>query len=210
VAPGQLLVLKGRNMGPSNPVFAKLGSDGRFPFTLGGVQVMFDGVVAALVSVGANQIECQVPFGLDGSVMTKIQVQYQGQTSNSFAAAVVSQQVSILAVSNSDGTGNSASNTAQVGSVVTLYLSGVGQTNPAGVDGGVNANSTISPRAMPIVYVNGTVVQPAFLGAAPGESTAVFQLNVQVPAPTDGGSSDIISIFTSNGQSQALVRVYVK
>ena len=164
VAPGQLLVLKGRNIGPSTPVFAKLGADGRFPFTLGGVQVMFDGVAAALVSVGANQIECQVPFGLDGSALTKIQVQYQGQTSNSFAAAVVSQQVSILAVSNSDGTGNSASNTAQVGSVVTLYLSGVGQTNPAGVDGGVNASSTILPRVMPMVYVNGVCGATRFSG----------------------------------------------
>jgi uncharacterized protein (TIGR03437 family) len=171
---------------------------------------MFDGVAAALVSVGANQIECQVPFGLDGSALTKIQVQYQGQMSNSFAAAVVSQQVAILAVSNSDGTGNTASNPAQAGSVVTLYLSGMGQTSPAGIDGGVNASSTISPRAMPMVYVNGARVQPAFLGAAPGESSAVFQLNVQAPAPTDGGNSDTINILSSSGQSQALVRVYVK
>jgi uncharacterized protein (TIGR03437 family) len=210
VAPGQLLVLKGRNMGPANPVFAKLAADGRLPFALAGVQVMFDGVAAALVSVGANQIECQVPFGVDGALSTSIQVQYQGQTSNAFTARVIPQQVLILAVTNSDGTPNSASNPAKIGSVVAIYLTGIGQTNPKGIDGGINASAAISPGAMPSFYGDTMTLQPLFLGAAPGESSGVFQVNLQVPAPPQSSDSDSIRVWSSGGQSQTFLRLYAK
>jgi uncharacterized protein (TIGR03437 family) len=210
VAPGQLLILKGRNIGPSNPAFAKLGEDGRLPFTLSGAQVLFDGIAAALFSVGANQIECQVPFEVDGSVSTNIQVQYPDQMSNAFRARVYPQQVAILAVSNSDGTLNSASNPASIGSEFALYITGAGQTIPKGIDGGVNPISPVSPQVMPLVYMNSVMVQPDYLGGAPGLSSAVLQLNLQALKPASVPSADTVDILGASSPSQSLVRVYVK
>lgn len=211
VAPGQLLILSGRNMGPAKAVFAQLGSDGKLPFTLAGVQVTFDGVPAALVSVGANTIECQVPFGLAAATVTSIQVQYQGQTSNAFAAAVVSQAISVLAVSNADGTANSVTNPAAAQSEVAIYLTGLGQTNPKGADGGVNGNVVSVPVITPLISTNGMNTQPLFFGPAPGESTAVFQMNVQMPGPPpDGSGVDTVAFFSNNGTGAPMVKVYVK
>jgi uncharacterized protein (TIGR03437 family) len=118
--------------------------------------------------------------------------------------------VMALAVSNADGTPNSVSNPASIGSSVAIYLTGVGQTNPKGVDGGVNPGAGVSPVQMPFISVNSSNGQPSYFGIAPGQSTAVFQLNLQMPAPTDGGNSDIVSIFTNGSTGEAVIHVYVK
>jgi hypothetical protein len=49
-------------------------------------------------------------------------------------------------------------------------------------------------------------VQPMFLGAAPGQSSTVFQINLPVPAPPN--ASDNVSV--SGNQSQARILLYAK
>jgi uncharacterized protein (TIGR03437 family) len=210
VAPGELVVLNGRRIGPTTAVNAQLPPGGAFPGTLSGAQVSFNGIPAPLISIQANRIECQAPFELDGAASVEIQVVYNGQTSNSFPGAVVTQQVSVLAVANADGTANSASNPAQIGSTVTIYLTGLGQTVPAGIDGALNASAAIVPRTLPTVYGGGGVVQPLFLGAAPGESTGVFQMNFLAPAPDAGPGAASYSIVGNMLPYLAGVTVYVK
>jgi uncharacterized protein (TIGR03437 family) len=209
VTPGELVVLNGRGIGPVAEIDATVALGGFFPNGLGGVQVFFNGIPAPLISVQANRIECQAPFELDGAAYIEIQVTYNGQMSNSFPAAVVAQQVSLLAVSNADGTANSASNPAQIGSVIALYLTGFGQTVPGGVDGALNVSAAL-PRIMPTVYGAGGVVQPLFLGAAPGESTGVFQINLLAPAPNGGSAAGSYTIIGSMFPYEANVPVYVK
>lgn len=211
VAPGTLLLLNGSNLGPSTPALAKLTSAGAFPMSLAGVQVTFNGVAAPLISVGQSQIECQAPFELDGQISALIQVESNGQASNSYAAAVSAQQLSLLAVVNPDGTANSASNPAPIGAVATLYLTGIGQTTPNGVTGTLNAGAAIAARTGASFYVNGEAVQPAFFGAAPGESTGVFQLNVPLPPPVNPGFDSLSVSGNAGGPLDFIgVRIYVK
>jgi uncharacterized protein (TIGR03437 family) len=209
VAPGQLILLRGLGIGPASAVNAQPAS-GIFPDALAGVQVSFNGIPAPLISVQANQIECQAPFELDGAASANIQVQYNGQSSNVFSAAVVAQQLGLLGVANADGSANSASNPAPIGSAVTLYLTGLGQTAPPGIDGALNSSAMVVPRSRPAIYVNAAQGQPLFFGAAPGESTAVFQLNLAVPPLQNNATTDFIAIFPPNGLSYVSVQLYVK
>jgi uncharacterized protein (TIGR03437 family) len=209
VTPGELVILNGRGIGPTAEKDASVAAGGFFPIELGGVQVFFNGIAAPLISIQASRIECQAPFELDGEASVEIQVVYNGQASNYFPAAVVAQQVSLLAVSNADGSANAASNPAAIGSVVAVYLTGLGQTVPGGVDGALNTIAAV-PRTMPTVYGVGGVVQPLFLGAAPGESTGVFQMNLFAPAAAGSSAAGSYTILGSNFPYEAEVRVYVK
>jgi uncharacterized protein (TIGR03437 family) len=206
VVPGELMILTGIGMGPATETKAQLTSARLFPTNLAGVQVSFNGIAAPLIAVQANRIECQAPFKLDGSSVVNIQVTDNGQTSNQFAAQVVAQQIWPLAVSNADGTPNSASNPAAVGSVVTLYLNGLGQTTPVGIDGGLNSG-LILPRIIPQVSANASPAQPVYFGGAPGESTAVFQLNLVAPPLFGTSPTDFIQIL---GGGIANITLYVK
>jgi uncharacterized protein (TIGR03437 family) len=209
-APGELVILTGTGIGPSTAVIAQLTPGGLFPSTLAGVRVTFNGIPAPLISVAANRIECQSPYGLDGAATAVAQVQYNGQSSNLFAADMLAQQISLLAFTNADGTVNSTANPAKVGSAVTLYLTGLGQTVPPSVDGAINSGAPAAPRTAPVVYVNGSQVQPAFLGPAPGQSSGVFQLNVVLPQPQFGLNYDFISVSGSSGPYNATVQAYVQ
>ncbi len=140
-----------------------------------------------------------------------IQAQYNGLSSNTFAAAVVPQQLSLLVTaSNADGTANSATNPASVGSTVTIYMTGVGQTAPGGVDGALNAIASITPRTAPQLAVNYANTQPAFLGAAPGQSSGVFQMNFVAPALLNGSSTVPVSVYGPSGLNAVAMQLYVK
>jgi uncharacterized protein (TIGR03437 family) len=208
IAPGQLVLLNGAGIGPAAAAQAAVTAGGAFPTRLGGVQVAINGMPAPLVSVAANRIECQAPFELAGDSAANIQVQYNGQASNTLAVAVVPQQIALLAVVNADGTPNSAANPAPIGSVVTAYFTGVGQTIPAGVDGALNASAAIAPLVAPTLYLDARPTPPLFLGAAPGESTAVFQLNFAATALA--ASLAVGSNGTAGVGAVASVTLYLK
>ncbi len=182
VAPGQIVRLEGRGIGPSTLVDAKAAPGGILP-TLAGVQVKFNGVVAPLVSVQANEIVCVAPFELDGLTAATIQVTYNGQTSNAYPTTVAAQNIDVLAVANQDGSPNSESNPAALHSVVALYITGAGQTTPASTTGEIYTTAAVSPKTFPDILVNGLVEEPVFVGTSPGTAAGVLQVNLWVPDP---------------------------
>ncbi len=60
VSPVEILSLYGYNLGPVIPLTAQV-SGGIVGSSLGGYQVLFDGLPAPLLSVGSNRIDCVVP-----------------------------------------------------------------------------------------------------------------------------------------------------
>ncbi len=181
VAPGQVVRLNGRGIGPSQIAYA-LSSPSHVLPTIAGVQVTFNGIAAPLVSVQASQIVCIAPFELDGLTSATLQIAYSGQTSNTITVGVAPQNIDIYAVVNPDGTLNSALNPAPVNGVVALFMTGLGQTNPPSTDGTLN-NSSAVPQNVPVISVNGTVEQPLYFGAAVGEVAGAMQANIFVPNP---------------------------
>jgi uncharacterized protein (TIGR03437 family) len=189
IAAGELLRLLGRNMGPPGAVPGAIVS-GALAETVAGVQVTFDGIPAPLLWVSSSEIDVVAPFELAAKSSTTVEVQYNGAKSNAVQIAVNSVDVQIVGPFNDDGTLNSQSNPATPGSVITIYVAGIGQTNPPGKNGQINA-APLAPPETPILVQwlidnpNGQTSLPIiFVGAAPGLAAGVFQVNFVAPPQT--------------------------
>ena len=196
VAPGQLMQISGTNLGPAAKASAQVDASGRLPFVLANTVVFFGNIPAPLISVQAASIVCYVPF--EAVAPTQITVSFNGQISNAVLTGIVPSSPQVLTILNQDGTVNSAAHPAKAGSVIMLYVSGLGQTNPPGDDGLINGNPLPFPLAAVTVYfpVTPSAITPQFVGAAPGMIAGITQVNVQVPAsiPTTANQPIEISV----------------
>jgi uncharacterized protein (TIGR03437 family) len=203
VAPGQLIQISGANLGPADKAIAQVDASGRLPFVLANTVVFFGNIPAPLISVQASSIMCFVPFEIIAP--SQIAVSSNGQMSNAALTGIVPSSPQVLNVVNQDGTVNSANHPAKAGSVITLYISGLGQTNPQSDDGLTNGNPLPVPLAAVTVYFPATpsAVTPQFVGAAPGLIAGITQVNVQVPVSVPTATNEPIEISV-NGASAPL------
>jgi uncharacterized protein (TIGR03437 family) len=192
VAPGEVVTLRGVGIGPQTGVTAQAGPNG-FPTELGGVQVLFGNQPAPLLYVQSQQINAVVPWDAEMNLFnpgTSIQVKYNGA---SVSGSTILNQAApgiflsnyttqLAAVTNADGTPNSPTNPAKVGSVVTFYATGGGPMNPPGADGGIWPTKPLAHLALPVsVQMDTAEAIVTYAGSAPGLVSGIFQINAQVP-----------------------------
>ncbi|HJT87305.1 MAG TPA: hypothetical protein VJ732_05600 [Bryobacteraceae bacterium] len=125
VAPAELISLYGYDLGPSPPLAAQL-TDGLVSAFLGGYQVLFNGVPAPLLYVGANQINCVVPaevYGVDRSSLSIVTPRGTFSGPSFFIAPsqpeIFHDPNGFALAFNQDQTVNSASNPAAPGSIIS-------------------------------------------------------------------------------------------
>jgi len=197
IAPGQLIQINGRNLGPDTPVTGLVDATGRLSALVANTTVFFDDIPAPLVSVGSTAIQCFAPFEISGA--TVVTVVSNGQKSNGVRMGVSSSSPEILSIANQDGTPNSSSNPAHPGSTIVIYASGLGETNPLSVDGLVNSTPLPAPLAAVKVYLPNLTLQPEFVGAAPGMVAGIVQVNVQLPVMNYSSNALAIGVNTAAG-----------
>jgi uncharacterized protein (TIGR03437 family) len=222
VAPGELITIYGSGFGPSAPIPGTIDNSGHVSTLAGNTRVLFEGTPAPITFVTNGQVNAVVPFSVAGRSSVLVQVEYQGQQSASVALAVAPSVPGIFtsdasghgqAVAiNEDGSRNSANNPAAVGSVVVLYATGSGQTNPAVTDGTISNDPNNLPQpVLPVsVKVNGLDAQVLYAGAAPGLVAGVTQLNVRIPAGVPAASAIPVVLNVGNSSSRFDVTVAVK
>jgi uncharacterized protein (TIGR03437 family) len=218
VAPGEVIVIYGSGLGPAQLAQYQLNSNGLVPSSVGGTSVYINGSPAPVLYSSANQVAAVVPFGISGS-LAQLYVQNQNLTSAPFNLSVASQIPAIFTlgsgtgqaavINNKDGSINGAGHPAKVGDYVQLYITGVGQTNPAGSDGLINAATLPVPVAPVTVTIGGLPAGVNFAGGAPGTVAGVFQLNAQIPAGVTAGSAVpvVVQVGTSNSQPNVTIAV---
>ncbi len=211
IAPGEELAITGNFLGPATPVLFALNSSGGVSSMLAGVQVFFDNNPGIPIYVSANQIDVMVPYEINGRISTQMVVQYQGASSQVFPLAVATAAPGLftdsfsgsgqVAAINQNASYNGASGSFQPaprGSVIALYGTGGGQTNPPSVTGSVTPIPTDPSQLLTIPNVTATVGGvPAtvnFAGAAPGEITGVMQINVVIPPNVTPGNAVPVTI----------------
>jgi len=192
VAPGQLIQISGQHMGPAKEVDGQLDSTGRLPFTLSGTTVYFDGIPAPLISVQANLIECFAPFEVAST--SQVTVLSDGQLSNPVRTGIVAYAPQIQNVVNQDGTLNSKDHPAKLGSVITLYISGTGVTNPPSADGLITTTPVPVSVARVSVFLPGGQVTPQYVGAAPGLIAGITQVNFALPTTLTVPPGNVVSV----------------
>ncbi len=209
VAPGQIVVLFGNELGPAQLATLQLNSNGRVDTLLAGVRVLFDGVPAPLLYVSSKQLSAVVPYSVQPNGRTTVQVDYQGLRSNPLVLWVAPALVGIFtqdssgrgpgAILNQDGTVNSASNPAEKGSIVTLFGTGEGRTLPEGVDGKVTAEPLPRPVLRIFAQVDNRFADVLYVGGAPGLVAGVLQMNIKIPDDARSGAAIPISIGGMDG-----------
>jgi uncharacterized protein (TIGR03437 family) len=221
VAPGEIVTIYGSGLGPPTVTGFQVDANGNVPTLLAGTQALFDGVAAPIIYTSTTQVSVVVPYEVAGKASTQVQVVYQNQPSNTVAEPVTAVVPGIFtadssghgqgAIVNQDGTINSSSNPAPAGSIVFIYGTGEGQTNPAGVDGKPDGSPAPTPVAQPgmTATIGGMNAQVLYAGGVPGLVAGVLQVNAQIPAGTPSGSAPIQ--LSLGGQStQAAVTVAIK
>jgi uncharacterized protein (TIGR03437 family) len=180
--------------------------------------VLFNGVAAPLLYAQASQVNAIVPYEVAGKASTQVQVVYQGQNSNTLAVPVVAAAPGIFTLNesgsgaavvlNQDGTLNAPGNQAALGSVVTAYATGEGQTNPAGVDGQLDPSPPPQPVQAVTATIGGVGVTASASGIA-GALAGLLQVKLQVPATLAPGNASLV-ISIGGVASQAGVTLSVQ
>jgi uncharacterized protein (TIGR03437 family) len=206
IAPGELINIVGQNLGPSTTVMAQLDATGQLPFQVGATSVSFGNYLAPLISVQAGLIVCFTPFETSGS--TELTVTVDGQKSNSVLVGVAPSAPYVLSIVNQDGRINSAAHPAPQGSVVTLYVTGLGLTSPLSQDGSVSAPPLPVPAAGVSVFIQEEgPIQPQFVAAADGLIAGITQINVQIPVGTypSNPNTVIVNVLVNDGSGQIYI-----
>lgn len=207
LAPNEIASFFGAGIGPATPISTTPDPDGIYPIETGGVQITFDGVPAPLLYASSGQVNLVTPGSLSGKSTTQVCAVLKGSIGNCFSAAVQSAAPAIFssgttpwfessvpyaAVLNQDGTVNSQQNPAAYGSVVSLFVTGLGPVTPSVQDGGVTPVPIPTPDFRILVdvceylYIDSCAFPafgtPLYAGPAPFEVEGLGQINVRVPS----------------------------
>ena len=128
VAPAELISIYGIGIGPPNALQGQI-SAGRYTSSLGGYQVLFDGVAAPLLYAGPTQINAVVPQAVAYGDYTQMQIVTPSGTIAGPTLAVRQSEpyifqnslTGLAAALNQDGSVNSPQNPAKAGEIVTIF-----------------------------------------------------------------------------------------
>lgn len=218
IAPGTVLVIQGVNFGPQTAVTAPVEPKGQLPKTLGQTRVLFSGVPAPLLSVSATAITLITPFALEGDSVN-LTVEQQGIASEPVAMTVAATAPALFTADesgrglilalNEDGSRNSAETPAASGSIVTLFLTGGGRTEPAVEDGFITDDS-FPPLVGPVTVQFGDAVaeEVYFAGGIGGQAVGYTQIQLRLPAGAPSGAAPVqVSIGDKSSQSDIFVMI---
>jgi uncharacterized protein (TIGR03437 family) len=225
VAPGELIAIfaAGYGFGPAALVTEQSDAQGNFSTSLGGVQVLFDGVPSPMVYAVAGQVSAIVPFEVAGKAHTAMQYRYNagsGAVSSNTVTMPVAATVPAIFALNATGSGpgailnqdfsvNGASNPAAAGSVIQIFGTGGGAVAGGATDG-APAPIALSPLAtQPTATIGGLNAPVQYAGSAPGLVNGVIQVNLTVPAGLTAGPQPVVLTF-GTAKSQAGITVAVQ
>ena len=207
-------------MGPASLAMAQFDANGRLPSKLAGVQVLVNGIAAPLVYVSARQHAAILPFGLSTARDSEIVVTYNDVASNALSVPSANTSPGIFsadmsgsgqgAIQNSDGKYNSPDNPAAPGSIIVLYLSGLGPLLPAQPDGTIVPASPLPALQYPVeVTIGGQRAGIVYQGPAPEQVAGLYQVNCIIPLQTAPGPA-AVQVTAGGRTSQPNVTVTVK
>jgi uncharacterized protein (TIGR03437 family) len=226
VSPGEIVSIFGSDLGPALPgAVAQLNAAGTALTTnLGGTQIFFDGVAAPLTFASAGQVNAVMPYEVADKATTQMTVAYGGATSTAQSLTVQATTPAVFwlgsegpangAILNQNNSLNGKANPAARGSVVQIFLTGGGVTNPASTDGWIT--TLIGGQlpllvAQPVTVTIGGVEADAitYAGGAPGAVAGLTQIDATVPKSVTPGDALPLVIGIGAAQSQSGVTIAV-
>jgi len=221
VAPGEILTIFGSAMGPALLQRLQLNPDGRsVSNSLSGTRVLFNGVPGPLIYTRTDQVSVIVPYGVATSATVEIQVEYNGVPSNRVTLPVAKAAPGIFtldssgrgqgAILNQDYFVNGPSRPASIGSVIIIYATGAGRTNPPAPDGGIIGTPLPLVQETVTVKIDGQDAEVLYAGMAPSLVNGVLQINARIPSGLARGGSLPIEVSVGGRSAQSGVTVAVQ
>ena len=203
VTPGEVAILYARNAGPVHLAESHLDSTGKLATEVGDTRVFFDDIPAPVFYSVRGQIGVVVPYEISGRRTTSILIEYEDVRSIPVEIPVVAAAPTLFtldlsgtgqaAMLNQAGCCNSPRSPAMLGSYVQLYATGVGQTNPPGIDGFFSDYPRLADYPVPQlpvkVTVGGVPAQILYAGEAPLHVSGNFVVNFRVPTNAPVGDA---------------------
>jgi uncharacterized protein (TIGR03437 family) len=222
LSPGENIVIFGTGIGPTDLAVNTPAADS-YGTTVGKTRVLFDGVPAPILYASATQTSVMVPYGVNGRATTAVVVEFSGVPSNAVPFNVVAAAPGIYtlntagtgpgAIVNQNGTVNTPNVAEKRGNIISVYMTGEGQTNPGGVDGSI-IPPLLSALKRPLLPVTATIggvqAEVQYAGSAAGLISGVMQVNVLIPATAPTGTAVPIVVSVGGTPSQAGVTVAVQ
>ena len=213
-APGSLISLIGANLSP----VSQASSTTPLPTALGESCLTVNGVPVPMLFASGEQINAQMPYQVDGNVTLILRT--PGGVSDNFNLTILPAAPSIFR-SGASGPETqlpavvrarnnelvTVSNPIHRDDVISIYLTGMGNTSPAvqaGFPGGSDPIAT--PLIAPTVRVGGVGAAIEFAGLAPGQ-VGVYQINARIPKNAPIGFDIPLSVAQGAQATSVSVRV---
>jgi uncharacterized protein (TIGR03437 family) len=201
-SPGSIVAITGTNLASQTASFTGTA----LPTAIGATSVLLNGMPIPLYYVSPTQINAQLPVNTAvtiSSVEVVNGVQMSSPASVAIGAAspgipfYVLNGVNRASAQNGDNSLNGPSNPAAVGSLMTVYFTGIGPvTNPVAAGQPAPVSPLSNAELQVSVSIGGQSVIPVFAGLSPG-SIGLAQANVQVPALAPGDYPVIVTVGTA-------------
>ncbi len=213
IAPGEIVSLYGPWIGSPDAMTTQIGADGLVTTELGGVEVHFNGTKGRLLYTGPLQVNAVAPFAWSQDDSVLVEVFHDGDLWSSISLNPTDTEPGVFLVSgvpraaaalNQDQTINSPDNPADPGSVVAVFLTGVGEMTGASYQDGEVFDPSTPLADLPVpslpVYVStldlsrspkyyfDSVAMPLeilYAGQAPASLAGVIQVNLRLPLPDE-------------------------
>jgi uncharacterized protein (TIGR03437 family) len=161
-----------------------------------------------------------VPYGVAATATVEIQVEYYGVPSNKVTMQVAKTAPGIFtldssgrgqgAILNQDYFANGPSHPAAIGSVIIIYATGAGRTNPTAPDGSIITTPLPFAQETVAVKVDGQDAEVLYAGMAPSLVNGVLQINARIPSELQRGGSLPIELIVGGRSAQSGVTVAVE
>jgi len=209
VSPGSLVSIYGTNLSGATGS----ATSTPLPTSLNGVTVTVNGATVPLVYVSPTQINVQLPYETaTGTAGATVNSGCGPSAAVSFPVAVAAPYIFASAggdavVQNQDFSINSASNAASVGSIVTVYLIGIGPLDNQVATGAAAPTDRLVQARLPYkALIGGFDTSVKFLGLTPG-FVGLAQANLEIPNLSPGRYPVVITV---NGVDSNAASIYVK
>ena len=226
VAPGEIVTIFGRLLGPPELTPLRLAEDGRLATVLADTRIFFNGVAAPLLYVSATQSSAIVPYAVAEKATVVVDVEYRGVRSDPLTLPVSPARPGIFtfdrsgsgqgAILNEDGSLNSPANPAQRGSIIVMYLTGEGLLDPASADGAILGGTLPKPRLPVSLWFedprtgDGDFAEVLYAGGVSGSVAGLLQINVRVPLWARAGDAVPFYLQIGSGYSEDGVTVALR
>lgn len=206
VSPGSIVSCFGWYLGPARGIHLEVRGN-RVATRLAETEALFDDVPAPLLLAQENQVTAVVPSSVSSRPSVRVEIAVGGRRSNAVLVPVAAAAPGIFtldasgqgqgAILNQDGSLNSRANPAGQESVIVLYATGLGQTEPPLAEGLL---ATLPPAVVAqrvSVWVDGMEGEVLYAGTAPGYVSGLYQVNARLPRGI--GSGDAIPVVVRVG-----------